>query len=151
MGSGDPNHDWEYKKDEECAYSSFQECKKCKTKRKHAGGAPWSFIWYDGKGSWDRKEIPCKPIPVIKNNITKTNSQFKIYAITCSQHSDKLSSALFFQNLADAQNKLKEMINDYKSKLGVKVIKETSDKFEFLLGSWEQVHVTWKIMEFEVK
>jgi len=72
-----------------------------------------------------------------------------IFAITCSSDRNTLTQAKLFSSLEGAEDALKDIANERRDRLGVQVIEDTENRFSFLLG-WEEVKVTWAIIELSV-
>ena len=60
-----------------------------------------------------------------------------------------ISDFLFFETEEKAQQALKEIKKDRRSKPGVQVTIDTPNEFQFVLG-WEERQVTFKIIPIEV-
>lgn len=73
----------------------------------------------------------------------------QVYVIVSNQ-TPWLSSAKFFDTKELARQRLKEMANERRYRLGVDCFKEEEDKFSFILG-WEEVQVSFSIIEIPVE
>jgi hypothetical protein len=73
----------------------------------------------------------------------------KIFAITCSVHTNTLRDAELFSTLEKAKERFKKLKNERRHNLGVHVHKDTDTEFSFTLG-WEEHHVQFSIIELPV-
>ena len=72
-----------------------------------------------------------------------------IYIVTSGNEFQQMKKP-FYLDKQKACDALKDIVKSIRSRMGVDVIVDKPDRFEFLLG-WEESHVVWKIIEVEVK
>jgi CRISPR/Cas system-associated protein Cas10 (large subunit of type III CRISPR-Cas system) len=73
----------------------------------------------------------------------------KIFAITCSVHTNTLWDAELFSTPELAKARLKKIKNERRNNMGVHVHKDSATEFSFTLG-WEEHHVQFSIIELNV-
>jgi hypothetical protein len=71
----------------------------------------------------------------------------KVYAIVCSGM--PLHNSQFYSTKELARQKLKELADERKYKMGVNNLKLTEDKLSYSFG-WEESFVCFSIVEFDV-
>lgn len=80
----------------------------------------------------------------MKNQIDESKSIFAVGRSGC-----KIHDAKFYSTRKLAQKSLKAIADERRRKLGVRIVKDTDDVFEFLFG-WEEARVCFKIIEIGV-